>query len=183
MAPRFESNMCNYWDTERGADALVCFRCLDREKDSEELDRTRENFLERLIERLTHGQRWVSYPQDLTTRELSDFLIYFVEPANAELMAGVEPPRNPLSFLWYLVSGGYGRMWRRRAELAQLSLATSYEFSRAIEIQSKVHAGEEMGRHIVEIACELGVSMPRNSQLPSLKHAMMSNARFSLDVK
>jgi len=179
MAPRFDENMYNCWETADGADALVCF-CFPC-ADIGSLDRLRRPFVERLIERVVGERQWVPSPGDINTEDLEELLVYFLKPEDVESAAKLEPPKWPLRWMWYLLSGGYGRMWQRLGKLAELSIRTSHEYSCAIAIESKVHSAEELAEHISEIARELRVVMPRNRGLPSLEAVMMSNKTFSLD--
>ena len=171
MAPRFTTLMYQVYPSPNGADALICFPVSQDKFIFPFRDKLTETILEKgnLQVHKAHGY---PLPPDSTFQFYSEDHAISVE----EFLQKKQP-----SLFSRLLDSDRWATFKREEELVdemiEAEIETSHDFP-CVVVRSRIHSEESLSELIQEVAKDLEMNMPRNTQLGLIKDVVTSNRSF-----
>jgi len=178
MAPRFKTLMYAVWENQNLVEALVCFPL--QEAYTPACDERRRLFAEIFIGQMSGSYGWKADEDDDPTHE-GDMLINFYESRDWQAVKDTKPPQSRFGKLWWSLRGGRGKLRSTEGALSKLLFWTACEYSNAIQVETRSLTVQQLEKHVLNIAKELGLTLPKTTHLPSLPEVMRSNATFDIN--
>lgn len=172
MAPRFKQCMYKTNSPERGVSAMICFPFSEAE--------LRFPFRDELAEAVMKAADLETH-RSQGTYKVDSWLRFFVEQDSRDVNSFLsrKPPGLLSRLLNFSSWRDYCREQERVGRMIRFELSTTHD-NTCIEVNSTIHAEHSLSEPIQAVGGKMGLEIPLNDKLPSIRELFFSNKSFGL---